>query len=111
MAGAGLAQLVQEIKLASTNVKSADGENRQHIGAIEDSINDLYRKVGHPPDLHLALARDDLPEQWVGAANLTLLGALRRLAPHAINWSGMQDVVPVLDAFEAAVESKTARRH
>jgi len=50
MSGAGLAQLVQEIKLASANIKSADVENRQHIRAIEDSINDLYRKLGRPAD-------------------------------------------------------------
>jgi hypothetical protein len=30
---------------------------------------------------------------------------------HAIDWAGMQDVVPLLDAFEAAMDSKTARRH
>jgi hypothetical protein len=36
---------------------------------------------------------------------------LRRRAPEAIDWAGMQDVVPLLDAFEAAMESKVARRH
>jgi len=64
----------------------------------------------HPPDLHLALVQD-LPEQWINAASLTLLSALRRRAPQAIDWAGMGDVMPVLDAFEAAMESKTARRH
>jgi len=29
----------------------------------------------------------------------------------AIDWSGMQDVVPLLDAFEAHMDGKTARRH
>jgi hypothetical protein len=29
----------------------------------------------------------------------------------AIDWSAMADVVPLLDAFEAAMESKVARRH
>jgi hypothetical protein len=30
------------------------------------------------------------------------LAALRRWAPEAIDWAGMPDVIPVLDAFEAA---------
>jgi len=52
-----------------------------------------------------------LPEQWISAANLTLLSALRRCAPEAIDWTAMGDIVPVLDAFEAHMDSKTARRH
>jgi hypothetical protein len=40
-----------------------------------------------------------------------LLGALRRWAPQAIDWTEIQDLVPVLDAFEEAMVSKTARRH
>jgi hypothetical protein len=63
-----------------------------------------------PPDFHLSLVQDR-PEQWVNIANLTLLSALRRRAPHAIDWTGMGDIVPVLDAFEAHTDSKTARRH
>jgi hypothetical protein len=51
------------------------------------------------------------PPGWVNTANLVLLGELRRRAPEAINWAGMPDVIPVLDAFEEAMESKTARRH
>jgi len=69
-----------------------------------------WKHKGHPPDLHLALVRE-LPEQWVSAASLVLLGALRRWPPHAIGWDGMPDVIPVLDAFEEAVANKTARRH
>jgi hypothetical protein len=65
---------------------------------------------GTPPDLHLALAQE-LPAQWVNASNLTLLSALRRGAPQAIHWDAMADVVPVLDAFEAAQESRMARQH
>jgi hypothetical protein len=30
-----------------------------------------------------------LPEQWINAANLTLLTALRRSAPQAIDWTEM----------------------
>jgi HK97 family phage major capsid protein len=48
MSGAGLAQLVQEIKLASANIRTADDETRRQIRAIEESVNDLYRKVGRP---------------------------------------------------------------
>jgi hypothetical protein len=44
----------------------------------------------------------DEPPGWVNTANLVLLGELRRRAPEAIDWTGMPDVVPVLDAFEAA---------
>jgi HK97 family phage major capsid protein len=43
-----LPQLVQEIKLASANIRTADDEHRQHLRAIEESVNDLYRKVGRP---------------------------------------------------------------
>jgi hypothetical protein len=66
---------------------------------------------GTPPDLHLAFVQD-LPEQWIGAANLVLLGALRRRAPEAIDWAGFTaaGVVAQLDAFEAAQEAP-ARRH
>jgi hypothetical protein len=45
-----------------------------------------WKHKGHPPDLHLAFVQE-LPEQWIGAASLALLGALRRWAPHAINWA------------------------
>jgi hypothetical protein len=69
-----------------------------------------WKHNGHPPDLHLAFVQE-VPAQWVNAASLTLLSALRRWAPQAIDWTEMQDLVPVLDAFEAAMDSKTARRH
>jgi len=42
---------------------------------------------------------------------LTLLGALRRWAPQAIDWTALGDIAPVLDAFEAFMDAKTARRH
>jgi hypothetical protein len=58
-----------------------------------------WQHNAHPPDFHLALVQE-LPEQWINAANLVLLGAPRRWAPQAINWTEMRDVVPVLDAFE-----------
>jgi hypothetical protein len=48
MSGAGLAQLVEEIKLASANIRSTDDETRRQIRAVEESVNDLYRKVGRP---------------------------------------------------------------
>jgi hypothetical protein len=55
----------------------------------------------------------DEPPGWANTANLVLLGALRRLAPHAIDWSGLTDagIVSQLDAFEAAQKSRSARRH
>jgi hypothetical protein len=56
-----------------------------------------------PPDYEMVLVQDG-PVGWVNTANLTLLGELRRRAPHAIDWTSMADVVPVLDAFEAARE-------
>jgi hypothetical protein len=65
---------------------------------------------GTPPDLHLALARD-VAEQWTNAAAVVLLGELRRRAPDAIDWDAMADVVPVVDAFEAHMASKSASRH
>jgi hypothetical protein len=40
------------------------------------------------------------PQQWVNNANPTVLAELRRRAPDEIDWT--RDVVPVLDAFEAA---------
>ena len=48
MSGAGLAQLVQEIKLANANIRTADDETRRQIRAIDESVNDHYRKVGRP---------------------------------------------------------------
>jgi hypothetical protein len=69
-----------------------------------------WQHKGHPPDLHLALVQET-PEQWVNAASLVLLSALRRRAPEAINWSEIGNIVLVLDAFEEAMASKTARRH
>jgi hypothetical protein len=48
MSRAGLPQLVQEIKLASENIRKTDDANREHLRGIEESINDLYRKVGRP---------------------------------------------------------------
>jgi len=48
MKGAGLAQLVDEIRLASANIRTADDETRRQIRAVEASVNDLYRKVGRP---------------------------------------------------------------
>jgi hypothetical protein len=50
-------------------------------------------------------------QRWLNAASLTLLAALRHRAPEAIDWAGMPDVIPVLDAFEASMESKVSRRH
>jgi hypothetical protein len=47
MKGAGLPQLVQEIKLASANIRSADDETRWQIRAVEESVNDLPQ--GRPP--------------------------------------------------------------
>jgi len=48
--------------------------------------------------------------RWVNAANLTLLGELRRPA-EAIEWAGLTatGIVQMLDAFEAAQASQTAR--
>jgi hypothetical protein len=57
------------------------------------------------------VAEQDLPEQWINAANLTLRAALRRHAPHAINWSGMKDIIPLLDEFESHMATKASRRH
>jgi hypothetical protein len=65
-----------------------------------------------PPDFDLVLVQDG-PVGWVNAASLTLLGELRRRAPHAIDWGRLfaGGVVQMLDDFEAHMESKTARRH
>src|SRR5262249_32093609 len=65
-----------------------------------------WKHNAHPPDCELVLVQE-FPEQWVNAASLTLLGALRRWAPHAIDWKMMSDIVPVLDAFEAHMEAQT----
>jgi hypothetical protein len=43
-----------------------------------------WKHNAHPPDLHLSLLQE-LPEQWINAASLTLLSALRRRAPQAID--------------------------
>jgi hypothetical protein len=69
-----------------------------------------WKHNAHPPDFEMVLVQAE-PEAWVNTANLTLLAELRRRAPHAIDWAGMADVVPLLDAFEAAWASQTARHH
>jgi hypothetical protein len=48
MQGAGLPQLVQEIKLASENIRKTDDANCEHIHAIEQSVNELYKRSGRP---------------------------------------------------------------
>jgi len=62
----------------------------------------------HPPDIELMLLQDE-PCQWVNTANLMLLGELRRRAPHRSIGPEWGDVVPILDAFEAARDSGTGR--
>jgi hypothetical protein len=62
-----------------------------------------WKHNAHPPDFELMLIQEE-PAGWVNTANLTLFGELRRRAR-------MPDVLPVLDAFEEAMVSKTARRH
>jgi hypothetical protein len=99
------------------NCYSVDVERFDAIDGYEFKL-DLSRLVyslqwthkARPPDLHLSLVQD-LPEQWINAANLVLLSALRRRAPQAINWSEMQNIVPLLDAFEESMAGKTACRH
>jgi hypothetical protein len=48
MQGAGLAQLVQEIKLASENIRKSDDESRHRLDGIEASVNELYKRTGRP---------------------------------------------------------------
>jgi hypothetical protein len=71
-----------------------------------------WKHNAEPPDYEMVLVQDG-PVGWVNTANLMLLGELRRRAPHAIDWAGLTDagVVQMLDAFEAAQESRSARRH
>ena len=69
-----------------------------------------WKHNAHPPDFEMVLVQGE-PVGWVNTANLTLLSELRRRAPEAIDWAAMGDVVPVLDAFEVARASQTARHH
>ena len=55
MSGAGLAQLVKEIKLASENIRKSDDANRNRLEGLESrytsletSINDLFKRTGRP---------------------------------------------------------------
>jgi len=55
MSGAGLLQVVQEIKLASENIRKADDANREKIeglesryASLETSVNDLFKPTGRP---------------------------------------------------------------
>ena len=50
MSGAGLPQLVQEIKLASENIRKSDDANREKLedlesryASLETSVNDLFK--------------------------------------------------------------------
>jgi len=65
-----------------------------------------------PPDYEMVLVQDE-PVGWVNIANLTLLGKLRRRAPEAVDWAGLTaaGIVQMLDDFEAARDSQTARHH
>jgi len=67
-----------------------------------------WKHNAEPPDFEMVLIQDE-PAGWVNTANLTLLGELRRRAPEAIDWDAMADVVPVLDAFEAAMGERFRR--
>jgi hypothetical protein len=71
-----------------------------------------WKHNAEPPDYEMVLIQDE-PSGWVNTANLTLLGELRRRAPHAIDWAGLSDagIVQMLDDFEAARDSGTTRRH
>jgi hypothetical protein len=60
-----------------------------------------WKHNAHPTDFEMVLVQNE-PTGWVNTANLVLLGELRRRAPEAIDWAAMGDVIPVLDAFEAA---------
>jgi hypothetical protein len=80
---------------------SADGSTfKVDPARLIYSLRWLYN--AEPPDFELVLVQDG---DWVSASSLVLLAALRRRAPHAIDWKMMGDIVPVLDAFEAHVES------
>jgi hypothetical protein len=48
MSGAGLPQLVQEIKLASENIRKSDEANREELEGIKASVNELYKRTGRP---------------------------------------------------------------
>ena len=55
MSGAGLAQLVKEIKLASENIRKSDDANRNRLEGLESrytsletSVNDLFKRTGRP---------------------------------------------------------------
>jgi len=67
-----------------------------------------WKHNAEPPDYEMVLIQDE-PAGWVNTANLVLLGELRRRAPEAIDWDAMADVVPVLDAFEAAMGERFRR--
>jgi hypothetical protein len=43
-----LAQLVQEIKLASENIRKSDDESRHRLDGIEASVNELFKRTGRP---------------------------------------------------------------
>jgi hypothetical protein len=60
------------------------------------------------PSLALSPLFDAYPVLWKQSDPLA---ELRSRAPHAIDWATMSDIVPVLDAFEAAMDSRIARRH
>jgi hypothetical protein len=76
-----------------------DARSSSSIRSILFSLQ--WKHNGSPPDFEMVQIQDE-PVGWVNTANLTLLAELRRRAPEAIDWAGMQDVVPLLDAFEAA---------
>ena len=66
-----------------------------------------WKHNAEPPDFELVLIRAE-PRRWVNTPNLTLLGELRRRAPHAIDWAGLTaaGVVQMLDDFEAVHQTR-----
>jgi len=59
----------------------------------------------------LAPAARALSGRWFDTVSLTLLGELRRRAPHAIDWAAMGNIVPLIEAFEAVKDGRPVRRH
>jgi len=70
-----------------------------------------WKHNAQPPDFELLLLRDEeVYGSWVNAVNLMLLAELRRWAPDAIDWGALfaSGLIDMLDAFEAAMDSKAA---
>jgi hypothetical protein len=98
---------VQEIELASENIRKSDDANRDKLeriesryATLENSVNDLFKRTGRPGgEWSSDLRTSANPNRNVPDAHNERLPKSDLLTTEYTPSSGIRDVVPVLDAF------------